>query len=153
MTLSLKPIQQQVMSHAMGTGLFQNFAGHEPKNAPGVAGVYGMTSLAGITPVQGASGLNSVSIKVTLTVRIFISGFYEPADDMEPLLCDVVDKLCELFAGDFQLGGLIRNVDLLGEFGEPMSVTTGWLTQDSKVFRIADILLPLIINDVWTETP
>jgi hypothetical protein len=43
-------------------------------------------------------------------------------------------------------------VDLLGAHGIPLSARAGYDEQDSKMFRVMDINLPLVINDVWQQT-
>jgi hypothetical protein len=49
---------------------------------------------------------------------------------------------------------LVRNVDIFGEgaHGE-LSAQSGYINQDGRLLRIIDITLPLVINDVWPQTP
>jgi hypothetical protein len=44
-------------------------------------------------------------------------------------------------------------VDLLGQFGTPLSAQAGYVNQDGRLFRIMTITLPLVVNDVWGQAP
>ena len=48
--------------------------------------------------------------------------------------------------------GLVRCVDLLGMYGTPMQMTPGWLEADSAPFRVAEITLPVVLNDMWIQS-
>jgi hypothetical protein len=56
-------------------------------------------------------------------------------------------------SGDFTLNGQVRNVDILGESGERLRAQPGFVEQDGKYFRIAELTLPVVINDMWTVSP
>ena len=55
-------------------------------------------------------------------------------------------------SGDLDLGEEVRCVDLLGQTGRALSAQAGYLEQDSKLFRVVVITLPLIVNDLWDQT-
>jgi hypothetical protein len=55
------------------------------------------------------------------------------------------------YSGDFELGGNVRNVDLLGQASEGLTAQAGYLEQDGKLYRVMTINLPLIVNDVWNQ--
>jgi len=57
------------------------------------------------------------------------------------------------YCGDFTLGGLVRQVDIRGAHGAGLSARAGYLEQDSAVFRVFTISVPLIVNDLWKEAP
>ena len=52
------------------------------------------------------------------------------------------------FAGGFTLGETVRDIDLFA-----MSAQPAWVDFEGKPFRVIEISLPLVINDLWTETP
>ncbi|MET8987757.1 hypothetical protein ABZW49_20110 [Nonomuraea wenchangensis] len=75
----------------------------------------------------------------------------EPADAIDPAMLAALDALMSAYSGDFDLGGRIRNVDLLGQTGPPLSAQAGYLEQDGNTYRVFTVTLPLLINDVWDQ--
>lgn len=150
--LDTSGIIDAVVGHAESTGRFEAVNRAEPLSAPQNAltvAVWPQT----IEPVPAGSGLALTSIRVVLTVRVFARMIQEPRDAIDPTMVAAVDALMAAYSGDFTLGGVVRNVDLLGQFGQPMRVDAGYQTQDGVPYRVMSILLPLICNDVWEQAP
>jgi hypothetical protein len=144
-------ILDALQSHAMASGLFERVNGHEPKNAPG-NGLTAAVWVDEIGPSPAASGLAGTSVRLVFNVRVYTSMLAEPPDTIDPNMLAAVDALMGAYSADFELGGLVRNVDLLGQGGgQPMSAKAGYLNQDGKLFRVMTIVLPVIINDVWNQ--
>ncbi|MFB4273034.1 hypothetical protein [Nonomuraea sp. GTA35] len=152
MALNIAGILDATVSHAQGLGLFERVNTHEPENAPG-NGLSAAVTVAEVTPIPGASGLAGTTGRLTLNVMIFAPLPQEPADDIEPVLIAAVDALFTAYSGDFELGDQVRNVDLLGAHGTPLSTTTGYVTIDAQTYRVAIVTLPLVVNDLWGQTP
>lgn len=140
----------RVTSHADGLGIFEKVTGHEPKNAPG-AGLHASFWLKSFRPHPRASGLNVTSAVLTLNVRIGQNMLKEPQDDVEIEILTSGLKLMAAYSGDFDLGGTIRNVDLLGETGVPLALDGGYINVDGVLLRVGIITLPMIINDVFNQ--
>jgi hypothetical protein len=141
-------------SHAMTIGYFDRVNAYEPKSAPGK----GLTAAVWFTsvrplPAGRGSGLASTTVRLEMTLRIYTSMLQEPQDYIDPAMMEAVDKLLNAYSGDFTLDGMIRNIDLLGAYGIPLGATSGYQRIDSKMMRIVDITIPLIINDAWEQTP
>jgi len=150
MGVDLRPILDAVGSHAAASGRFEGVYGHEPKNAPGK----GLTAAAWVDHIRPAgSGLKSTSALIVLNVRLYSSMIQEPQDAIDPELTDALSDLITAYSGDFTLGGLLRNVDLLGMSGIPLSARAAYMEQDHKVFRIYDITVPCIVNDAFEQAP
>lgn len=148
--MDVSGIVSAVTSHAKKTGLFQGVNGHEPKAAP----QNGLTCAVWadrVEPVPQASGLQVTTAYVVLQVRLYTSMVQQPYDSIDPKLLTAVDKLLTEYSGDFQLGGKVRNVDLLGMFGESLSARAGYINQDQKIYRVMTVTLPLVVNDTWTQ--
>lgn len=143
-------ILDKVISAAMTLGKFDSVNAHEPKSAPARTGVSCSMWLNDLRPVQ-SSGLASTSCRLEFVARIYTSMLQEPADTIDLIMIDAADALLTSYIGGVQLGGLIRNVDVFGADGEGLRCLPGYLTQDSKAYRVVDIYIPLIVNDVWTE--
>lgn len=152
MSLGGAAIMAAVRSHGLGTGLFEAFEGHEKLNGT-IGGLSGEVFFSGLRPVPAASGLAETSARLEFTVRLRIQAMRQPLDDIELDLMNATDVLMAAYSGDFTLGGLIRNVDLLGAAGDPLRATPGFVTLNQTMYRAVGIGLPMIVNSVWEQVP
>jgi hypothetical protein len=152
MALDTGGILSAVISHAAGLGVFERVNTHQPANAPG-SGLSCAVTVAEVVPVAAGSGLDATTGRIVFNVMIFAPVPQEPADDIEPLIVGAVDGLFAAYSGDFELGEEVRNVDLLGAHGTPLSAQTGYVTIDAQTYRVAIITLPLVVNDLWSQAP
>lgn len=81
-----------------------------------------------------------------VTVRIYGPAFAE-AENTELELARISSEIVQDFLGDFDLGATIRNVDVAGQHGTPLSIRWGYVDASGTMFRVADISLPLIVDD------
>lgn len=151
MSLATASILAAVISHAKRSGKFERALTHEPKSAPG-NGLSVAVWVQSLRPTT-TSSLIATSARLELSVRVYTNMLADPQDDIDTRLLDAVDMLMAAYSGDFDLGGLIKHVDLLGEHGEPLSADAGYLEQDSKLYRVMVITLPLVVNDLWAQAP
>lgn len=152
MALETLAILEALESHAVASGHFERVNRHEPKNAPGnqlTAAIW----VQRIAPAALASGLAATAALLVVNVRVYSNMLAEPQDAIDPNVMGAVDALMTAYSGDFTLDGLVRNVDLLGAHGEGLSAQAGYLEQDKKMFRIVTLTVPLVVNDVWSQTP
>lgn len=150
--IDITTILDKVASHAMATGLFERVNTHESSNPPGNGLTCEIWSDL-IRPIQG-SGLDSVSVTVLFMVRIRMPSQTEPADEIDPAMVRAVDTLCAAYVADFTLDESVRHVDIFAIYGQGLEARAGWLIQDTSTqYRIVDIFLPLIVDNVWTEAP
>lgn len=149
MAVDSKAAFDYVLSACASVGHFEAVVGHEPKAAPSRTGLTGAVFQRSLTPAS--SGLASVSMRYLLNLRVFISAQGEAQDDMEMQLTAGVDAMLSYFIGHF--AGLTgsRYVDVFGADGDEMTAQYGWIEQDSKKYRIADITIPLVLNDSYAE--
>lgn len=150
--MDTQAIIDAVVSHNLASGRFERVNGHEPKSAPG-NGLTAAVWADRLGPVAAASGLAATSARLVLMNRLYSPFIQEPQDAIDPNLLAAADILMAAYSGDFELGGLIRDVDLLGAHGVPLEGQAGYLNQDSTLFRVYTITLPLIINDAWSQSP
>jgi hypothetical protein len=148
MAIDSRALINELTTAASTRGLFDSVNGHEPKAAPPRSGVSCAVWWSGLNSVR-SSGLGALSVRVQFTMRIYTSMLQEPQDAIDPAVMDAADALFAYLAADFEISGQARYVDLLGSDGEPMGATPGYLTQDGKVFRTVDIMVPVIINDAY----
>lgn len=140
-------------SHALSTGLFESVNGHAPRNSPG-AGVTCSIWPDYIGPATAVSGLNSTSALLRFVVTIYTNGAAQPYDGIETSVMGAVDGLLTAYSGAFTLGGLVKEVDLLGEHGTPLAAQAGWVTfADGQQFRVMAVTATLVVNDAWNQVP
>ena len=83
---------------------------------------------------------------VTFLVRIYSPMTVRPLDGVDPELLGATATLLAEYAGNFSLGGTVRDVDPLALRADP-----AYLDQDGKEFRTMVITLPVVVNDMWRE--
>lgn len=142
----IDPIFDAVVSNIQRTGYFDKVNTHEPKRKPGsrlTAAVW----VQSIVPTV-LSGVASTSAVLTFIIRIYQNFQTKPEDMIDPSMlragCNVIRQFHDDF--DFDLPDLIRNVDLLR-----IGLNAGYVEQDNTMFRVMDITMPIIINDVWAQ--
>lgn len=150
MSLDFLPALRKLESLASATGLFERVNRHEPKNAPGNGLSVGIW-LQSINPVPSESGQNATTGRVIFTLRIFRPALMEPLDDIDPDVGHAAGRVMEQLSGDFELGANVKYVDLLGATGTALSLQMGYLTIGNTPYRIGDITIPLVINDIWAQ--
>lgn len=152
MALSVTAITASVQSHAQTLGLFETVTLHEPKAKP-EAGLTCAIWADRIGPALGSSGLDSTTALVVMSVRLYTPMLQQPYDAIDSDMLAAIDALLGAYSGAFTLEAQVREVDLLGEFGTPLSAQAGYVNQDGRLFRIMTITLPLVVNDAWGQTP
>lgn len=152
MAFDFEGLVNAVASYAGTTGEFERVATHEPKSKPG-NGLTCSMWYDEIAPIASASGLASVTGLITITMRPQMPFLAQPADQTDPLIMRAVAALITKFAGGFTMAGVVRNVDLLGMHSQGLRAKTGYVNQDGTVYRVTDVSLPLIVNDLFQEAP
>lgn len=141
-----------VVSHALASGHFDAVNRHEPKSAPGT-GLTAAVWVQHMVPLPQQSGLIATSGRLLFQVRLYSSMLAQPEDQIDPGLIKAMDDLFSAYSADFTLDGLVNSVDLLGRHGVPLSAKSGYLQVERGWYRILDIDVPLIIDDIWGQTP
>ncbi|MFE0801086.1 hypothetical protein [Streptomyces sp. NPDC058812] len=150
MALDAVTVLDAAQSHALASGYFAAVNGHEPKSPP-VSGLTCAVWVEQIGPARGGSGLGKTSARLALFVRLYAPINSNVPDSIDPTLMDALDWLMAAYSGDFTLDGLVRHVDLLGAYGEPLSARAGYLQESGAEYRCMTILLPLIVDDLWNQ--
>lgn len=150
--LDARGIRDGLESHARTLGVFDQIGTHEPKNAPG-RGISLAFWFDALAPAPRGSGLAATSALLVVNARLTVSMLREPQDDIDVDITDALAALFTAYSGDFTLGGLIRNIDLLGQTGTALSAKAGYLEQDSAEYRAWVATIPAIVNDVFEQEP
>ncbi len=140
-----------VESHALASGLFDRVNTSEPTAAPGSNLSCGIW-VEHVGPA--GSGLAATSAPPALSARPYTAMFAAPLDLIDPNLTAACFTMMEAYTGDFGLSVVssVRAVDLLGHYGTGLESRAGYLNMDGKMFRVLTISLPIICNDLWTQT-
>lgn len=151
MALNITSILDGLVSHAMGTGYFQQVNEHESKQSA-FEGLTCEIWVEQVRPVK-TSGLASTSIMIQFQVRMYAGTMAEPYDDTDANLVVALDALMRDYISDFTLGGLLRHVDVFGAHSNGVRASTGFVNHDGKEFRVFSINLPCIVDDLWDQAP
>ena len=148
----LDDILDAVVSDVQRSGYFDQVNEHEPRKKPG----HGLTAAVwaeSIRAVALTSGLASTSASVVFFIRLYKRLSQE--DQVDPIdrnMMKAASNLLRRYHDDFDFGGVIRNVDILGGVtGQPIGAQAGYLEQDGAMYRVMTITLPCIVNDVWPQ--
>lgn len=142
----------QLESIAMVTNVFRSVNFHEPKSAPGT-GLRLALWVQSIEPIALASGLASTSGYVVANARAYGNMLAKPEDETDPRIMTAMTTLIGAYSADFTLGGTIRNLDLLGAYGQKLTAVAGYVTIDSHMYRQMTLTIPCVIDDMWVQTP
>lgn len=130
---------------------FKHVLTHEPKSPPTDFPALAIWWVQ-ISPAAAASGMGAVSGVVTFTWRVYQSTMLsEPQNLIDPGLLKNTALCLQALSAAFTLGGTVRDVDLLGAHGTPLAAKSGFISHDRVLLRVADITVPIVINDLFTE--
>jgi hypothetical protein len=143
----------KLTSHAKSLGIFVQVEGGRdpaPKPVGGLAVVFWINDYR---PPPAGSGVASTSMVLDMRASVFCPLGTGKRDAMavEALVLYATHRLMKVLSNDFELDGLVRAIDLLGMTGEAMHADFGHLDYEDTWYRIGEITLPLIINDVYEQ--
>ncbi|MCR4340906.1 MAG: hypothetical protein NUW01_13585 [Gemmatimonadaceae bacterium] len=120
----------------------------EPKSPPEsvTAAVY-MSSVA-VAELTLATTIESQVV----TIRLY-RGAFDDAEAAELELAQVVSNISRDLLGEFDLGGTIRNVDAGGQYGTGLSARWGYVDVGGTMYRVADMTVPLVVDDSASLAP
>lgn len=147
----LDDVLDAVVSDVQAAGYFDVVNKHEPKAPPG----YGLSAavwIQGIRPLALRSGLSSTSGLLHFRVRFYKSMTAEPQDEIDPQMIKAISNVFRRYHESFTFDGAISNVDIFGEHGIELAGQAGYLEVGGVMYRIFDIDVPCVINDLWPQT-
>lgn len=146
MTLNTKAIQDALVSHALSTGYFESVLAHEPLEVTGT-GITCAIWLGSGAVLPNRSGLDIVSASLSFNIRLFTNTLQQPQDGIDIDIMDAFDGLMTAYSGDFSLGNAVSYIDLMN-----ISFNAGYVTINGTQFRLITISLPIVSDDLWTES-
>jgi hypothetical protein len=148
---TLTSIQDGLVSHSQALGVFDTVEDHAPATVPG-AGIWCIWEVT-VPFAHASSGLASTSAVLTWVATILAPLTTEPGGDIERDVLRAADALIRSLIGDFDLGGLVRYVDVRGSEGTPLRADAGYASVNGVRLRVVTVVVPLIVNDLYDETP
>ena len=139
-----------VAGHLLASGYLRDVMIGEPKSPPSGDQLTASVFLNSISVAEVTLGTTIESH--VLTLRIFRNMLAEPTETMEKEFAKAISSILSDIIGEFDLGGSIRSIDVAGIYGSSIAVSYGYLDLGGTMFRIADITLPLIVDDSATTT-
>lgn len=148
----LGPIVETAFDHlvsaAAKSGYFPGGADSvEPKSAP--SGLAFACWLSEIRPIPLRSGLDVTSARILIMCRIYQSMLAEPQGRIDIDLGKASSYILAQLTGDFGITGAY--IDLLGAYGVQLAYNYGYVELDKSMFRIADVTVPFIADDVFDQ--
>lgn len=152
-TWSIKDTLVTVQSWLERSGLFAGGSSIGEPKAPKAAG-FAAAVFMGPWHVAQLTLNNTVEVH-EVQVRIYRNMLASPEEDIEPDLADAVDQLKEYLASNFKLDETdkVRCIDFGGQLGAGVAGRFGYITVAETMHRIADITLPIIVDDTAPLTP
>lgn len=150
MALDIQSILDNVASHVLSTGHVDAVLGYVSKQSP-ANGITAAIYVERINPIK-SSGLNNTSIRLELEMQIYSSTYQEPYDGIDANLTLAVDAVFTNFIGDLDLGSGARHIDVFGAYGKGLEVRSGYMNLDGKEYRVFQIVIPIVVDDVWSQT-
>lgn len=148
----VEPLFDAIVSVFQRVGYFDKVNTHEPKRKPG----HGITAAVWFDRMYGVGDISGLDASTALTIftgRIYSNMLREPQDMIDPMMTKAGASVMRQFHGnyDFGLHPRVRNVDLLGETGVQLIMVAGYLEQAKAMYRVYDITIPVIVNDVFAQ--
>ncbi len=139
----------RLVSAAKASGYFDAGADSaEPKSAP-PAGLYFATWVENIDPRPERSGLAVTSCRVEMIARCYLGMLTDPQSTIDVRLGKAAAYMLAELTGDFGIDGAY--IDLLGAHGDALGAQYGYVELDRSMFRIVDITVPFIADDVFNQ--
>lgn len=141
-----------ILSRAQELGQFDRAYAYEPKAAPG----QGLTIAVWWQRTRAirSSPIRATSVLLVLQGRVYAPMLAEPQDATDARVLGGAHALIGALHTDLDLGGnlSVRDIDVLGANGFNFEAVAGYLQVDSTLYRVADVTIPIIVDDVWTQT-
>ena len=142
---AVKSLFSEIVSHASALNLFADVNGHAPESPPANGASYSVW-LSDLSPVAAASGLAATAGRVEFTGHIYTRQRARPLDQIDPNVLLLACDLLGAYSGDFTLGGTVRDVELMA-----MSAQPAYVDFEGKPFRVVELTVPVVVNDMFAE--
>jgi hypothetical protein len=151
-SLNAAAVLSGIVSVLQKVGSIEQTITGQGQNPPS-AGVGAVVWAGPIRPVARRSGLGAVSIALDINVRLTVPMSTQPPESVETTLLGAFSDMCNALAGGFTLGGQVEQVDLLGAYGSGLHGDPGYVPYDGATYRCITAVVPVVLDDVWSDAP
>lgn len=148
MALQTKAVRNALASRVAKAGGFKRVMLSEPTGSPGI-GMSCAIWCSSFRTIPALSGYNRTTSFFIFTLQIYYPASIEPTDDIDVKLSDAVDKVMGDILEDLTLGDESWGVDVMSQYGIVFGGNYGYVTIDTKMFRIVTISVPVLVQDTW----
>lgn len=139
-----------IQSYLMASGYFNDVVIGEPSSV--AAGPRMSASVFQSGRNVALITLTEVTSVYDITVRFYRDMLAQPTEGIEYEMAFVAQQVGSDLLGDFDLGQTVRNIDAAGEHSSGMNAQWGYATLSGVIYRVADINVPVVVNDTATLT-
>lgn len=141
-----------LISEAQRLGLFERVNTYESKSQVGSGLSAEVVWMSGPTPVAGRSGLAVTSARIIYGCRIMLDFKTTPEDSIDGAIINAVNLYVNALHGELDLADpLGSHIDVFGMGGVSIDAQGGYLTLDNITYRIATIIIPILMDDFWAQ--
>ena len=148
MPFLVKDTLTQIHTYLAKSGYFGTVMVGEPKAPPGGDG---LTAAIFVNSTAVAVLTLSTTIEShVVTIRIYRNMLREPVEQIEFELAEAVSEVSNDLLGDIDLGARVRAIDVGGIYAPAYRSNWGYVEVSGTMFRVADIVFGLIVDDSAT---
>ena len=148
--LEIINIQNQVLTHCQQIGVFDNVLTEEPDSLQAGTTTASIV-LDSIKPDPKTSGLAQTNAIIVFKIGIWQNSTVHPHFGVPQETMLAAETLIESLHTSLTLNNDVMTVDLFGWSSTGLDVQTGYAPFDEGIYRIVEITVPIIVNDVWTQ--
>lgn len=148
MPFLIKDTLVQIQTYLVKSGYFTTVLMGEPKSPPQGDGLTAAVFVNSVSVAQLT--LNTTIESHVLTIRIYRNMLKEPVENIEFELAEAVSEVSNDLLGDIDLGARVRAIDVGGIHAQAYRTNWGYVEVSGVMFRVADIVFGLIVDDSAT---
>ena len=150
MAFAIKTTLESIQGYLTASGYFHDVQIGEPKQPPAgelAAAIYMSSVNVVLVFANGGTRENH-----QIMVRIYLNMLSLPEEDIEKRMAEVVSKVTSDLIGDADQRGTVMTIDVGGMHGPALNIRWGHVDVGGTMYRVADMLVPVIVDDSGTVT-
>ena len=150
MAFAIKTTLESLKGYLAASGYFHDVQIGEPKQPPVgqlAAAIYMSSVNVVLLFANGGTRENH-----QVMVRMYMNMLSQPEEDTENYMAEVASKITSDLIGDADQRGTVMSIDVAGMHGPSLSIRFGHLDVGGVMFRVADMVVPVIVDDSGTVT-
>ena len=147
-SFNVKTTLERVDGYLAASGYFRagHMIGHPKKPIPAQGAELFAAAYMMSASVVALTLSTTIELHV-IGIRVFRNFLTEPVSGIHFQLADAVSQIENDLVGEYDLGANIRNIDVGGQYGQPLRADWGTLDLGGMMYDVVDITVPLIVDD------